>query len=136
VHRASGDTQCLPRTNLDRRAINRPGQDALDTVDNLLIGIVLVGRGANFCPAGTRTSNTDALPCESSPVRRNRILSGPILMVSSEGSASYSVGWRSLPCCRKKLSNGVASAQCGQAPGIQRESGMLINNRRPVADLY
>src|SRR5438132_418605 len=45
-----GDTQCLPRTNLDRRAINRPGQDALDTVDNLLIGIVLVGRGRQLLP--------------------------------------------------------------------------------------
>jgi hypothetical protein len=39
---------------------------------------------ASFCPTGTRTSNTDTLPLESSPVRRNRIPSGPILMVSSE----------------------------------------------------
>src|SRR5271167_2842407 len=44
VHRASGDAQRLPGTNLDGRAINCPGKDALDTVENLLVGIVLVGR--------------------------------------------------------------------------------------------
>src|SRR5947208_16846192 len=42
VHRASGDAQRLPGTNLDGRAVNRPGKDALDTVEDLLVGIVLV----------------------------------------------------------------------------------------------
>src|SRR5512139_1459943 len=32
VHRAPGDAQRLPRTNLDGSAVNRPGKDALDTV--------------------------------------------------------------------------------------------------------
>ncbi len=84
VHRASRDAQRLPGTNLDGRAVNRPGKDTLDTVENLLVGIVLVAGAASFCPNGTRTSNTETLPLESSPVRRNRISSGPILMVSSE----------------------------------------------------
>jgi hypothetical protein len=85
VNRASGDAQRLPGTNLDGRAVNRPGKDALDTVEDLLVGVVLVGRRCQLLPDGNRTSNTDALPLESSPVRRNRIPSGPIPMVSSEG---------------------------------------------------
>src|SRR5215471_18064462 len=44
VHRTSGDAQPLPRTNLDGRAVNRPGKDALDAVEDLLVCIVLVGR--------------------------------------------------------------------------------------------
>ena len=44
VHHASGDTQRLAGTNLDGRAVNRPGKNALDTVEDLLVGIVLVGR--------------------------------------------------------------------------------------------
>src|SRR5450756_242966 len=32
VHRAPGDAQRLPGTNLDGRAVNRPGKDALDTI--------------------------------------------------------------------------------------------------------
>ena len=39
---------------------------------------------ASLWPTGTRTSNTEALPLESSPVRRNLIPNGPILMISSE----------------------------------------------------
>ena len=85
VHPASRDAQCLPGTNLDGRAVNRPGKDALNTVEDLLVGVVLVGRRRQLVPDGERTSNTDTLPLESSPVSRNRIPSGPILMVSSEG---------------------------------------------------
>lgn len=48
---------------------------------------------ANFCPDGTRTSNTDALPLGSSPVWRKRIPSGPIFIDSSEGLT------RIVPCC-------------------------------------
>jgi hypothetical protein len=44
VHRASGDAQRLPGTNLNGRAVNRPGKDALNTVEDLLVGVVLVGR--------------------------------------------------------------------------------------------
>ena len=43
VQRAPGDAQRLPGTNLDGRAVNRPGKNALDTVEDLLVGIVLVG---------------------------------------------------------------------------------------------
>jgi hypothetical protein len=85
VHRASGDAQHLPGTNLDGRAVNRPSKDALDAVEDLLVGVVLMAGAASFSPTGTRTSNTDTLPFESSFLRRNRIPSGPILMVSSEG---------------------------------------------------
>ena len=52
VHRASGDAQCLPGTNLNRFAINRPGEDALDTVEGLLVGVVLVGRRRQLLPGG------------------------------------------------------------------------------------
>src|SRR5438067_1145533 len=41
VHRASRDAQRLPGTNLDGRALNRPGKDALNTVEYLLVLIVL-----------------------------------------------------------------------------------------------
>jgi len=50
VHRASGDAQRLPGTNLDGRAVNRPGKDALNTVEYLLVGIVLVGRRRKLLP--------------------------------------------------------------------------------------
>src|SRR5215471_5977999 len=52
VHRASGDAQRLPGTNLDERAVNRPGKDALDTIDDLLVGIVLVGRRCQLLSDG------------------------------------------------------------------------------------
>ena len=73
VHRASRDAQRLRGTDLNRRAVNRPCKDALNTVQDLLVGIVLDGPAPySFCPTGTRTSNTDTLPLESSPVRRKR----------------------------------------------------------------
>jgi len=50
VHRASGDAQRLPGTNLDGRAVNRPGKDTLDTVEDLFVGIVLVGRRRQLLP--------------------------------------------------------------------------------------
>ena len=50
MHRASGDAQRLPGTNFDGRAVNRPGKDALDTVKDLLVGIVLVGRRRQLLP--------------------------------------------------------------------------------------
>src|SRR5437867_13126801 len=49
-HRASGDAQRLPGTNLDGRAVNRPGKDALDTVEDLLVCIVLVGGRRQLLP--------------------------------------------------------------------------------------
>ena len=52
VHRAAGDAQRLPGTNLDGRAVNRPGKDALDTVEDLLVGVVLVGRRWKLLPGG------------------------------------------------------------------------------------
>src|SRR2546423_1545039 len=49
MDRASGDAQCLAGTNLDGRPLNRPGEDTLDTVENLLVGVVctrnLIGEG-------------------------------------------------------------------------------------------
>lgn len=50
VHRASGNAQRLTGTNLDGRAVNRPGKDALDTVEHLLVGVVLVGRRRQLLP--------------------------------------------------------------------------------------
>src|SRR3954468_15753245 len=50
VHRASGDAQRLPGTNLDGRAVNRPGKDALNTIEDLLEDIVLVGRRCQLLP--------------------------------------------------------------------------------------
>src|SRR5215472_8927269 len=50
VHRAAGNAQRLPGTNLDGRAVNRPGKDALDTVEDLLVGIVLVGWRRQLLP--------------------------------------------------------------------------------------
>jgi hypothetical protein len=50
VHHASGNAQRLPGTNLDGRAVNRLGKHTLDTVEDLLIGIVLVGRRRQLLP--------------------------------------------------------------------------------------
>jgi hypothetical protein len=50
VHRASRDTQGPSRTNLDWRAINRPGQHTLNTIKNLLVGVILVRRGGQLLP--------------------------------------------------------------------------------------
>src|SRR6516165_10482673 len=52
VYRASGDAQRLAGTNLDGRAVHRPGKDALDTVEDLLVGVVLVGRRRQLLPDG------------------------------------------------------------------------------------
>src|SRR5207249_2250765 len=52
VHRASGDAQCLPGTDLDGRAVNRPREDALDAVKDLLVGVVLVGWRRQLLPRG------------------------------------------------------------------------------------
>jgi hypothetical protein len=52
VHRASGNSQRLTGTNLDGRAVNRPGKEALDTIQHLLVGVVLVGWRRQFLPGG------------------------------------------------------------------------------------
>src|SRR5512143_1554589 len=52
VYRASGDAQRLSGTNFDGRAVHRPGEDALDTVEDLLVGVVLVGRRRQLLPDG------------------------------------------------------------------------------------
>ena len=52
MHRASRDTQGLTGTNLDGHAINRPREDARDTVKDLLVGVVLVGRCRQLLPDG------------------------------------------------------------------------------------
>jgi len=59
VHRASGDAQRLAGTNLDGRAVHRPGKDALDTVEDLLVGVVLVGRRRELLPDGDEQSLAD-----------------------------------------------------------------------------
>src|SRR6266849_10114344 len=38
VHRASGDTQRLPGTNLDGRAVNRPRKNSIDTIKDFFVG--------------------------------------------------------------------------------------------------
>jgi len=55
VHRASGDAQRLPRPHLDGSAVNRPSQDALDTVKDLLVAVVLVrGRRQLLSPGNDK----------------------------------------------------------------------------------
>src|SRR5438128_7954759 len=49
-HRASGDAQRLPGTNRDGRAVNRPGKDAVDAIEDFLAGIVLMGRHCQLLP--------------------------------------------------------------------------------------
>src|SRR6516225_8662917 len=43
VRRATGYAQSLPGTNFDGCAVNRPCKDALDTIEDFLVGVVLVG---------------------------------------------------------------------------------------------
>src|SRR5580704_4269836 len=52
VHCASGDAQRLPGTNLDGRAVNRPGKNSLDTIYDFLVGVVLVRRRRQLLPSG------------------------------------------------------------------------------------
>jgi len=52
VNRTSGDTQRLTWTHLDRRAVNRPGKDTLDTIEDLLVGVILVGRRHQLLTCG------------------------------------------------------------------------------------
>jgi hypothetical protein len=85
VHRASGDAQRLSGTDLDWLAVNRPGKDAGDTVQHLLVCVVLVRRRRQLLPGGDEYFKYRNAALESSPVRRNRIPTGPILMFSSEG---------------------------------------------------
>jgi len=50
VHCASGYAQRLPGANCDGRPLNRPGKDALDTVEDFLVGVILVGRRRQLLP--------------------------------------------------------------------------------------
>src|SRR5215467_10118796 len=52
MYRTSRDAQRLPRTNLDGRAVHRPSKDTLDTVEHLLVGVVLMGRCRQLLPDG------------------------------------------------------------------------------------
>ena len=59
MYRAARDAQGLPGTNLDGLAVDRPGKDALDTVEDLLVGVVLVGRRRELLPDGDEQSLAD-----------------------------------------------------------------------------
>lgn len=50
VHRPSLDTECLPGANLDWVSVYRPGENTLNSVEDLLVGIVLVVRCRLFLP--------------------------------------------------------------------------------------
>ena len=50
VHGASGNAQHLSGTNLDGCAVYRPGKHALDAVEDLLVGVVLMGRRRQLLP--------------------------------------------------------------------------------------
>jgi len=50
VHHASGNAERLPRTNLDRNAVDRPRKDTLDTIEDFLVGIILVSRCCQLLP--------------------------------------------------------------------------------------
>ena len=52
VYCAPGDAQRLSRTDPDGRAVDRPGEDALDAVEDLLVGIVHVGRRRQLLSGG------------------------------------------------------------------------------------
>ena len=49
---AAGDAQRLSGPDVDRSALDRPGQDALEPVDRLLVAVVAVpGRASPRCAA-------------------------------------------------------------------------------------
>ena len=50
VRQSRVDQVPVAGTDLDRPAVNCPGEDALDTVENLLVGVVLVGRCRQLLP--------------------------------------------------------------------------------------
>ena len=72
VHGAAGNAQRLAGTNLDGRSVNRPGQDALDPVEDLLVGVVLVGRRRQLLPYGDenlehRHAAVGIIACDEEP---------------------------------------------------------------------
>ena len=67
-----------PGANLDGRAVNRPGEDALDAVEGLLVSIVLVGWRRQLLPGrdenlehGSITVGITAREEEPNPYRTN-----------------------------------------------------------------
>jgi hypothetical protein len=50
VHRTSGDAQGLSGTDLDGRAIDGPSKDAPESIENFLVGIIIVGRRCQLLP--------------------------------------------------------------------------------------
>lgn len=48
MHRAPRDAQRLSGTNLDGSAVNRPGKDALDTLEDFLVSLALDAEDRNF----------------------------------------------------------------------------------------
>src|SRR5215469_5835534 len=82
------------RPDLDLFSIDSPGQHSVDTVDRLLVMIVLCAGASRRRAPGTVTSNAAMLPDELSPVIRKRTVRSPTRTVSSEG-----LTWRSKICC-------------------------------------
>lgn len=50
VYGAARNAKRLSWPNLDGRAVNRPCEDAFDTIDNLLVSVILVGRRSQLLP--------------------------------------------------------------------------------------
>ena len=75
VCRTPWDAERLTGPHLDRCAVNSPGQNALDAVEDLLVSVVLMRRCRQAASglAATRNSNTDRLQLVSSRISRNRI---------------------------------------------------------------
>ena len=81
VHRPSWDAQRLPRTNLDGRPVNRPGKDTFDTVQDLLVRVVLVGRCRQLLPGGDenlehRRAAVGIIGCDKEPDAQRTNLDG------------------------------------------------------------
>jgi hypothetical protein len=75
VDGAAGDEERLARADLGRRALDRPGEDALEPVDRLPVA-------ATFAPAGTSNSKIATDPADCSPSTRKRIVISPTLISS------------------------------------------------------
>jgi hypothetical protein len=124
VHRASGNAQRLPGTNLDGRAVNRPRKNSLDTIKDFFVGIVLVGRRCQLLSDRDENLKHCDLTCRLD--RR-----GPYV---KEGQGVWQTA-TTLNCLGpKNLTTIFAVCHCRPAPDLFRNTGNVPRTKTDFGD--
>ena len=82
VDGAAGDAERLAGADVDRRALDRPGQHALEPVDRLLVAVVAVPGRDLRAGRNVELEHRDRTARLARPRRRNRIAIVPTLISS------------------------------------------------------